>query len=394
MNVTFVCAGNICRSPMAEALFRREAAFHASLRDVTTSSSGIIAGHGNAATPESANAIRERFALDLRTHRARRFAPGSASELILALDRSVLRQVRDAAPGVRAELLGDYAGFPGEEVDDPYGGPATAYDRALTHIERLVAGAVARLGRELSGFDGVHLAHATSVPFENLAIQTGETIRLDLATLQQKIVHRRRGGYCFEQNTVFLHTLRALGFDVSACEARVRPPASTHVLPRTHMVLVVRLEDRLYLCDVGFGADGLLEPIAFDSEARQSLWTYRLDTEGPLRVLQVRRDGRWTDLYAFLPERRYPIDFEAGNWFTSTWPSSSFVLTLTAQCSRRDRRDVLRNLTLTTEDAAGLRTREIERSELISVLRETFGLNVPTDTRFRALDTEAVAAGR
>src|SRR5262245_34452678 len=116
MNVTFVCEGNICRSPLAEAIFRREAAFHASLQDVTTSSSGLIASEGNTASFDSVRAVRGRTGLDLRAHRARRFAPGADSDVILALDRRILRQVREAAPAVRSELLGDFAGFPGEDV--------------------------------------------------------------------------------------------------------------------------------------------------------------------------------------------------------------------------------------------------------------------------------------
>ncbi|HEX4845653.1 MAG TPA: arylamine N-acetyltransferase, partial [Geothrix sp.] len=107
----------------------------------------------------------------------------------------------------------------------------------------------------------LHFAHATRVPFENLDIQMGLPIRLDLPSLQDKLVRRRRGGYCFEQNTLFLAALKVIGFDVIACEARVRLGAPD-ILPRTHMLLLVRMEEAFWLSDVGFGGEGLLWPVA------------------------------------------------------------------------------------------------------------------------------------
>ena len=104
---------------------------------------------------------------------------------------------------------------------------------------------------------GLHAAHATAIPFENLAIQLGELpLRLDLEVLQEKLVVRRRGGYCFEQNHLFQAVLRSLGFAVEAFEARVRMGSPT-LLPRTHMLLSVALEGRAWLVDVGFGGEGL-----------------------------------------------------------------------------------------------------------------------------------------
>ncbi|HEU4951204.1 MAG TPA: arylamine N-acetyltransferase, partial [Holophagaceae bacterium] len=75
---------------------------------------------------------------------------------------------------------------------------------------------------DLRTLTALHEAHALAVPFENLAIQLGEGIRLDLDSLQDKLVRRRRGGYCFEQNGLLLAVLRELGFRVEAFEARVR----------------------------------------------------------------------------------------------------------------------------------------------------------------------------
>jgi N-hydroxyarylamine O-acetyltransferase len=249
-----------------------------------------------------------------------------------------------------------------------------------------------RIGREAAGpptfatLRALHLAHVVVIPFENLDVQMGVPIRLDIGSLQSKLVDRRRGGYCFEQNTLFLHALRALDFEATPCEARVRNGA-TSLLARTHMLLIVRVEGRDWLCDVGFGT-GLFEPAPMDGEpVSQFAWTFRVAREGALCVLQARREHEWDDLYAFEPAARHPVDFEMANWYTSTWPQSRFLLTLTAQRSSPDVRQALRNFTY-VEDRGGasVTTRTVERNELIPMLQETFGLDVPVDAKFRALD--------
>ena len=255
-----------------------------------------------------------------------------------------------------------------------------------------LAGYLRRIGHEAAGpatfetLRALHLAHVLAIPFENLDVQMGLPIRLDIGSLQAKLVDRRRGGYCFEQNTLFLHVLRALGFEAMPCEARVRTGA-TSLLARTHMLLVVRADGRDWLCDVGFGT-GLFEPAPMDGElVSQFAWSFRVAREGPLCVLQALRNGTYDDLYAFEPAERHPVDFEVANWYTSTWPDSRFILTLTAQRSAPDVRRVLRNFTC-VEDRGGsdITTRTITRDELTPMLRDTFGLDVPEDARFRAID--------
>src|SRR5437763_9316343 len=86
-------------------------------------------------------------------------------------------------------------------------------------------------------------AHATTIPFENLDIHLGLPIRIDLASVAAKLIEARRGGYCFEQNTLFAAALEALGFSVSRLAARVRL-GQMQVTARTHMILAVGAEGR------------------------------------------------------------------------------------------------------------------------------------------------------
>jgi N-hydroxyarylamine O-acetyltransferase len=234
----------------------------------------------------------------------------------------------------------------------------------------------------------LHVAHATHIPFENLDISLGRPIRLGLDQVQEKLVRGRRGGYCFEHNTLFAAVLEACGFAVVRLAARVRAGA-TRVLPRTHMLLEVTAEGRSFLCDVGFGADGPLLPISLAAGTEVAVFNrpYRLAREGDLLVLQWATAGNWQDLYAFTREPQYAIDFEMANHYTSTYPESRFVRTITAQRRLPTEQFVLRNRDLTIERGGTTQTRTIEDASMLgSVLSEHFGLSLTAselDAAFR-----------
>jgi N-hydroxyarylamine O-acetyltransferase len=244
----------------------------------------------------------------------------------------------------------------------------------------------ARIGYRGGGLAALHEAHASTIPFENLAIQMGEPIALDLPSLLRKLVERRRGGYCFEQNLLLRAALEQLGAKVTVCEARVRANA-TKLLPRTHLTLLVDAEGQRQLCDVGFGGEGLLLPVPLDGAPHaQPGGTYRVSREADLLVLQAETATGWEDLYALSPAPTFAPDWEMASWFTSTHPQSKFVTTLTAQLPTRAARHVLRGLTY-TRIADGVTTaRELARAELVPFLRATLGLELPSDAQFRALD--------
>ncbi|MBC6461071.1 arylamine N-acetyltransferase family protein [Actinomadura sp. HBU206391] len=241
----------------------------------------------------------------------------------------------------------------------------------------------------------LHLAHTAAIPFENLDIPLGHGIRLDLAGLQDKLVHRSRGGYCYEQNLLFAAVLERLGFGVTRLLARIRN-GSDKIRPRSHATLRVEAEAEdgagegsVWLADVGFGGEGLLEPIPLTAgtPARQGGWSFRLDREdGGVWVLRSLHSGGWFDLYAFTLEAQPYADFVVSNYFTSTNPSSPFVGQAVVQRTSADARHSLRgrDLTVTRPDGSADH-RTLTDEEFAGLLVTTFGIALDQADAMRAL---------
>ncbi len=231
----------------------------------------------------------------------------------------------------------------------------------------------------------LHFAHVSSIPFENLDILLGQAISLDLGRLQAKLVTAHRGGYCFEQNALFAAVLESIGFKVTRLAARVRFGA-VEVRPRTHMLLEVQVDAEPWLADVGFGCAGPLYPVRLHETHldQQGVWGFRVRTEGDQFVLESRESDGWlVDLYAFTREPQYPVDYEIGNYYTSTHPHSRFVRTLIVEKATPQVRWSLHNHELSEETAEQTTTRMIEDdSDLLKVLADRFGLHLPQGTRF------------
>src|SRR5262245_41548684 len=132
----------------------------------------------------------------------------------------------------------------------------------------------------------LHVAHREAILFENLSIQAGGGVSVELEDIERKVLDAWRGGYCFERNTLFPAALRELGFTVTPFLGRVRrgPPERW---ARTHMVLRAESRGQTFFADVGFGALGLIEPIPFEDGATsvQRGLAYTLRRDGSLCVL-------------------------------------------------------------------------------------------------------------
>lgn len=237
----------------------------------------------------------------------------------------------------------------------------------------------------------LHAAHLAAIPFENLDVRLERPLRLDLESLQSKLVQRRRGGYCFEQNTLFAAVLRALGYSVRTLEARVRPPGAVVPLPRTHMVLEVEAEGEAWLADVGFGGDGPLYPVPLDGTVSgQPMAAYAVEREpGELYVLRIREEHEWRDLYAFLRTPALAVDFEVASHYTSTHPTSPFVNTLTVQHSTKSERVALRGRRLSERRGDAGTVRELSDSEIVDFIVSRLELDVTPEEVLRALGRAA-----
>lgn len=232
--------------------------------------------------------------------------------------------------------------------------------------------------------EALHLAHAARIPFENLDVLLGRAIRLDAASLQEKLVAGERGGYCFEQNLLFSAALEAVGFPVRQLAGRVRYRAQ-RVLPRTHMLLLVEADGASWIADVGYGLAGLLLPLPLLSghDSQQFRWRYRAVEESGRWLVQMQQNRAWTDLYAFSLEPQEFADFEMANYYVSTHPESRFVQTLTAQLPTPEARYLLRNREFTVDRGGDVETRALaDDGELLAILAENFGLRFPAGTRF------------
>ncbi len=148
----------------------------------------------------------------------------------------------------------------------------------------------------------LHLAHLFTVPFENLDIGQ-RPIVLDEAAFFEKIVRRRRGGFCYELNGLFAALLRDLGFRVTLVSGRAANATGGFGPEFDHLALLVDLDER-WLVDVGFG-DSFLEPLRLHSReiTIQRKREYRLDeAEGEWTLQQ--REGEWEPQFRFTLEAR------------------------------------------------------------------------------------------
>jgi N-hydroxyarylamine O-acetyltransferase len=233
-------------------------------------------------------------------------------------------------------------------------------------------GDLAPTGRTLAG---LHRAHVAAIPFENADIMLGRGVAVDLPSVQDKLVHRRRGGYCFEHGSLLAAALELLGYQVDRLLARVGGDHDA----RTHMVLRVHAGPGCWLADTGFGT-GLIEPLPFDDDtpASQYGWTYRLRAAGERGwQLQELQNGQWATLYRFDDQPAYAADLVVANHFTSTYRGSHFVRQLVV--IRKDtmglRRLTGRRLSIAREGHPS-EERHLSDAEFAGALTEILGLQL------------------
>ena len=233
----------------------------------------------------------------------------------------------------------------------------------------------------LATLQAIHQQHAQTIAFENLNSFLKQPVPLDLASLQQKLIHQGRGGYCFEQNLLLRSVLISLGFQLTNLAARVlwNLPEGK-ISPRSHMLLAVDIDAQQYIVDVGFGGLTLTTPLSLTPGIEQSTShePFRLIAADRTYIMQAYIGQEWKSLYRFdLHEQQIP-DYEVSNWYVSTHPNSLFVTSLIAAKPARNCRYSLRNNQLTVHYLDGRVEQRIlaKVAELRAVLEDVFWLNL------------------
>ncbi|MGV3731577.1 MAG: arylamine N-acetyltransferase family protein [Sphingopyxis sp.] len=270
--------------------------------------------------------------------------------------------------------------------------PAAAPSDALPTEEETASDAflpryLARIGYRgapaptLDGLAALQAAHIAAIPFEAIDALTGAGVDIGAAAVEAKLIGQRRGGYCFEQNGLFLRALRTIGFDAEGLIGRVRwmLPDNAPPTPRSHMVVRVRIDGRAWLADVGFGAAVPPQPLAMDDEAPQPTRheSYRIVRHGTEWQVAALIESEWRTLYRIEDAPPPAIDYEVGNWYTSAHPDSHFRHQLIAARTTAEARYGLRDNRLTTRLSDGrIDRRYLTADEIERVLAEIFLLPV------------------
>lgn len=240
-------------------------------------------------------------------------------------------------------------------------------------------GLSARPAADEDGLRRLLLAQVMAIPFENLDPFLHRPVDLGPEAVAEKLIERRRGGYCFELNGLFQRALVELGFAIRPMTGRVhfgRPGPG----PRTHHLLRVGIGGRDWLADAAFGGPGLRQPIPLEAgyEEVQVRDTFRLDRHPDLGWMLRRRSGEaWIDLYSFPGDTALPIDFEAGNHFTSTWPQSPFRRMLVCYRPLQDGRVAITDRTVTIESGGRSAVTVLtDAGTALMALRDHLGLDL------------------
>lgn len=223
----------------------------------------------------------------------------------------------------------------------------------------------------------LQLAHLLAVPFENLSIHYQQPIVLDDAALFEKIVNRRRGGFCYELNGLFAALLRALGFEVEMLSARVANAAGEFGPDFDHMTLMVKL-DQSWLADVGFG-DSFRTPLLIDERGEQVQGdrAYKIVPDNERLVMwQREKDAEWGPQYSFTLKPFQYSDYASMCHYHQTSPESHF--TQAKICTRATPRGriTIGGLRLISTDNGRRHEQVIEEDDYLGVLKERFEITI------------------
>ncbi|ANI59567.1 MULTISPECIES: arylamine N-acetyltransferase family protein [Pseudomonas] len=228
----------------------------------------------------------------------------------------------------------------------------------------------------------LQLRHTGAFPFENLTTLLGQPVLIDLPSIEQKVLHDGRGGYCYELNNLFLALLQTLGFEARGITGRVvmNQPEGAWTA-RTHRLSLVILDGVRYITDVGFGGMVPTAPLILDTEDEQLTphEPYRIEQHADGYTLRANVGGEWRAMYIFDLQRQEDIDYTLGNWYVSTHPESPFVKQLMVARTGEGWRRTLNNGSFAIHrlGSESERRQVTDVDELIGLLEREFDIRVP-----------------
>ncbi|WP_288100677.1 arylamine N-acetyltransferase [Pseudomonas sp.] len=228
----------------------------------------------------------------------------------------------------------------------------------------------------------LQLRHTGVFPFENLTTLSGEPVLIDLPSVERKVLHEGRGGYCYELNNLYLALLQSLGFEARGISGRVvmGQPESAWTA-RTHRLSLVTLDGVRYISDVGFGGMVPTAPLLLDIADEQPTphEPYRIEQHADGYTLSARVADEWRAMYIFDLQRQEDIDYAVGNWYVSTHPESPFVRQLMVARTGEGWRRTLNNgsFAIHRMGSDSERRQVADVQELIDLLENEFDIRVP-----------------
>ena len=247
-------------------------------------------------------------------------------------------------------------------------------------------GYFARIGYTEGGTDTerlqkVHRGHITHIPFENLDVFNGKNLSVKPEDVYEKMVTNRRGGYCFEMNSLLCWALNEMGIPTYGVLARVSRGGQGFG-NHSHRMNISEADGRRWICDVGFGGDCFVDPLLFELETEQETHgcVYRVMPGKQVQyVVQLKKDGVFTDLLGFDDIPALAEDFELSNFYTNCHPTSGFKHMLMLNRFTETGRVSMFNTFLTLTEGSEVTRRDVPWEELSAVLQEHFGLDVMPD---------------
>ena len=222
----------------------------------------------------------------------------------------------------------------------------------------------------------LHMRHMISIPFENLDAYLNKSVSLAPDDIYEKIVLKKRGGYCFETNALLRLALDAMGFEVKSCSARVYREG-TGYSGYLHRLEIVSIEKQRYLLDVGFGGTCFFTPVLLEEGLiqKQLLNTYRIVRSDQVNfTVQYVKNGEFSDMLGFNDRPAVNEDFEISNYFTSSHPRSFFSGNIVCVIATENGRHSLLNNTLTILENGDSKKIAVTKDNLSNILKAYFNL--------------------